>query len=325
MKRREFIAGLAGAAAWPIAAQAQQVAMPVVGFLSPIKAADAGIFLNAYRQGLNEAGFVPGQNVRVEYRWAEGQYDRLPGLAADLAKMRVAVITTMGDGAFAAKAAQSNDAIPVVFSLGDDPVTRGLVASLNRPGGNITGATGIGHTLGPKRLEFLYELLPTAKTIGFLTNPKQASRLEVNDVEQTAHALGLKLEIFNASSADEIEKAFGNIAQDRIDALIIAVDTFLYAESARIASLAARHLVPTIGSLRAFTVAGGLISFNSSVHETMRQAAIYTGRILKGEKAADLPVHLPTKYELIVNLKAAKALGLTMPTSMLLRADEVIE
>jgi putative ABC transport system substrate-binding protein len=240
-------------------------------------------------------------------------------------KMHVAVITTMGDGAFAAKAAQSETSIPVVFSLGDDPVTRGLVASLNRPGGNITGATGIGHTLGPKRVEFLRELLPTATTVGFLTNPKQASRLESNDVEQTARALGLKLQVLNASNGDEIEKAFASIARDRVDALIIAVDTFLYAESARIASLAARYSMPTIGSLRAFTVAGGLISFNSSVHDTMRQAAIYTGRILKGEKPADLPVHLPTKYELIVNLKAAKALGLTVPETLLARADEVIE
>jgi putative ABC transport system substrate-binding protein len=284
--------------------------------------------LEANRQGLKETGFVEGQNLKVEYRWAEGRYDRLPALAADLVKMRVAVITTMGDGAYAAKAAQpegDRNAIPIVFGLGDDPVVTGLVASLNRPGGHITGATSFGHGLGPKKLELLRELVPAAKTFGLLINPKQAGRMEGRDIEQSASALGIKTQTLNASSTIEIEEAFAAVIRGRIDGIIITVDTFFYSESTKLGLLAARYAVPTIGSLRSFTEAGGLISFNSNVRDIQRQVAIYTGRILKGEKPADLPVVLPTKYDLVINSRAANALGLTIPLPLLGRADEMIE
>ena len=329
MRRREFITLLGGAAvAWPLSARAQQPKMPVIGFLSPISAASAGTYLDAFRQGLKESGFIEGQNVSIEYRWAEGQYDRLPALAADLVRMRVAVIATMGDGAYAAKAAQpvkGSDAIPIVFALGDDPVAVGLVASLNRPGGNITGATSIGHSLGPKRVEFLRELIPTATTVGFLINPKQAGDIEARDIEQTARAGGWQLRVLPARSGDEIDAVFATIVRDRIDALIVAVDTLFFAESKRLVSLAARHAVPVISPLRAFALAGGLMSFGASVPDVTRQAGVYTGRVLKGEKPADLPVVQPTKFELVINLKTAKALGLTVPQSLLVAADEVIE
>jgi len=330
MQRRDFITLLGGAAAsWPHAAWAQQKpAMPVIGFLSPISATSPGTYLDAFRQGLKESGFIEGQNVRIEYRWAEGQYDRLPALAADLVRMRVAVIATMGDGAYAAKAAQpaeGSGAIPIVFALGDDPVAVGLVASLNRPGGNITGATSIGHALGPKRVEFIRELVPTATTVGFLINPKQAGDIEARDIEQTARAGGWQLRVLPARSAEEIDAAFATIVRDRIDALIVAVDTLFFAEIKRLVSLAARHAVPTISPLRAFAVAGGLMSFGASVPDVTHQTGVYTGRVLKGEKPADLPVVQPTKFELVINLKTAKALGLTVPPTLVARADEVIE
>ncbi|MGE3159792.1 MAG: ABC transporter substrate-binding protein [Xanthobacteraceae bacterium] len=329
MRRRDFLAGIAGsAAAWPIAAQAQQPPVPVAGFLSPISAAGAKIFLDEYQRGLKETGFIEGQNLKVEYRWAEGHYDRLPALAAELIKLRVAVITTMGDAAYAAKAAQpegGRDAIPVVFGMGDDPVVTGLVSSLNRPGGHITGGTSFGHGLGPKKLELLRELVPLAKTFGLLVNPTQSGRMEGRDIEQAAGALGIRIRTVNASNPSEIEEAFAIIVRERIDGLIIAVDTFFFSESTRLGSLAARYAVPAIGSLRAFTTAGGLIVFNGDVREIMRQVSIYTGRILKGARPADLPVLLPTKYNLVINLKAAKSLGLTVSLPLLGRADEVIE
>jgi putative ABC transport system substrate-binding protein len=249
-------------------------------------------------------------------------------LASELVKLRVAVITTMGDGAYAAKEAQldrENNAIPIVFALGDDPVATGLVASLNRPGGHITGGTSFGHTLGPKKLELLRELVPTATTFGLLVNPKQFRSREGQDIEQAARLLGLKIRTLNAQNASEIEEAFATIARERIQGLIIAVDTFFFAESARLGALAIRHSVPAVGSLRTFSAAGGLLNFNGNVRDVMVHVAVYTGRILKGEKPADLPVHLPTKYDLVINLKAAKALGLTVPLALLGRADEVIE
>lgn len=329
MKRRDFFGIVGGAAAaWSAVARAQQRAVPVIGFLSPIAAANATLFLDAFRQGLKEAGFVDGQNVRIEYRWAEGQYDRLPALAAELVKMRVAVIFTMGDAAYAAKAAQprtDHDAIPIVFALGDDPVVVRLVASLNRPGGNITGGTSFGHSIGPKKLELLREFLPAAKTFGLLVNPEQIGAIEARDIEQTASTLAIKAQTLHASKAGELDEAFVRAVRERIDGLIITVDTFLLAESSRLGSLAARYKVPTIASLRSFAAAGGLVCFNGSIQDNMRQTAIYTGRVLKGEKPADLPVLLPTKYDLTINLKAANALGLTVPLSMLGRADEVIE
>jgi putative tryptophan/tyrosine transport system substrate-binding protein len=329
MRRRDFVSLVGGAvAAWPLSAHGQQNSMPVLGFLSPIAAANATMFLDANRQGLKETGFVEGQNLRVEYRWAEGRYDRLPALAAELVKMRVAVISTMGDAAYAAKAAQPDgdrNAIPIVFGLGDDPVVTGLVASLHRPGGHITGATSFGHGLGPKKLELLRELVPTAKIFGILVNPNQSGRMEGREIEQAASGLGVNTRTFNASSANEIEDAFAAVSRERVDGLIITVDTFFYAESPKLGLLAARYAVPTIASLRSFTGAGGLVSFNSNVRDIARQVAIYTGRILKGEKPADLPVILPTKYDLVINAVAAKALGLTIPLPLLGSADELIE
>ena len=284
MKRREFITLLGGAAAaWPLAASAQQYPVPVAGFLSPIAAVDATLFLEANRQGLKETGFVEGQNLKIEYRWAEGRYDRLPALAAELVKMRVAVITTMGDGAYAAKAAQPDrSAIPIVFGLGDDPVVTGLVASLNRPGGHITGATSFGHGLGPKKLELLRELVPAAKIFGVLINPKQTGRMEGRDIEQSAKSLGIETRPLTAANTVEIEEAFATATRERLGGLIITVDTFFYSESPKLGSLAARYAVPTIGSLRSFTAAGGLINFNANLRNIQRQVAIYTGRILKG-------------------------------------------
>jgi putative tryptophan/tyrosine transport system substrate-binding protein len=329
MKRRDFLGILSGAAAvWPVVALAQQRTVPVIAFLSPIAAANATLFLDLFRQGLKETGFVDGQNVKIEYRWAEGQYDRLPALAAELVRMRVAVIFTIGDAAYAAKAAQppaDHDAIPIVFALGDDPVAVGLVASLNRPGGHLTGGTSFGHSIGPKKLEFLRDLVPAAKTFGLLINPKQTGVGEARDIEQAASSLALKVRTLHASNAGELEEAFATVAREHIDGLIITVDTFFFAESSRLGSLAARNAVPAIGSLRSFAAAGGLVSFNGNVQDNMRQTAIYTGRVLKGEKPADLPVLLPTKYDLTINLKAANSLGLTVPLPMLGRADEVIE
>jgi putative tryptophan/tyrosine transport system substrate-binding protein len=329
MRRRELITLLgATAAAWPLFARAQQNPMPVLRFLSPISRANATIFLDATRQGLKETGFVEGQNLKIEYRWAEGRYDQLPALAAELVKMRVAVITTMGDAAYAAKAAQPDgdrNPIPIVFGLGDDPVVTGLVASLNRPGGHITGATSFGHGLGPKKLELLRELVPTAKVFGVLVNPKQSGRMEGRDIEQAASGLAVRIRTFNASSAIEIEEAFAAASRQHVDGVIITVDTFFYAESTNLGLLASRYAVPTIGSLRSFTAAGGLINFNSNVRDIAHQVAIYTGRVLKGEKPADLPVILPTKYDLVINSIAAKALNLTIPLALLGSADEVIE
>jgi putative ABC transport system substrate-binding protein len=302
--------------------------MPAIGLLSPISADGASFFLDAFREGLKEAGFVEGQNVQIEYRWAGGRYDRLPALAAELVKMQVAVIVTMGDAAYAAKAAQSaagGHLIPIVFGMGDDPVATGLVASLHRPGGHITGATSFGHALGTKKLELLHQLVPAATRFGLLVNPNQAGVMEVQDIEQAARTLGLNTKIIHAGNRDEIDEAFETILRERIDALIITVDTFLYTQSTILGSLASRHSVPTIASLRPFAAAGGLMSYNGSIRKAVLQQAIYTGRILKGEKAADLPVQLPTKYDLFINLKSARALGLDVPPSLSALADEVIE
>jgi len=329
MKRRQFITLLGGAAAaWSIPARAQQLALPVIGFLSPISANGASLFLDGYRQGLKEIGFIDGQNVKIEYRWADGDYGRLPTLAAELIKMRVAVLTTMGDAAYAAKAAQSGsldrDVVPIVFGLGDDPVATGLVTSLNRPGDHITGVTSFGHALGSKKLELLRQLVPATK-LGLLVNPNQVGLTEVKEIEQAARSLGLETKILHGRNTDEIENAFEIIIADRIDGLIVTVDTFLYAQSRKLGSLAAHYSVPAIASLRAFAAAGGLMSYNGSVRHAVVQQGIYTGRILKGERAADLPVQLPTKYDLIINLKSARALNLDLPPGLSALADEVIE
>jgi putative ABC transport system substrate-binding protein len=270
-------------------------------------------------------GFVEGQNVDIEYRFADGYYDRLAALAADLVDKRVAVIATIGENA--AKAAQiaSDGRIPVVFSMGDDPVSLGLVTSISRPSGNITGSISIGHTLGPKRVELLRELLPTANIFALLTNPSQPREFERRDVAEKVRALGLQLRYLGASSVTDFDRVFSTMISDRIDGLIIANETFFFSEIKTLATFASRFKVPTIGPLRAFAEAGGLTSYGANIPEVFRQAGVYVGRVLRGIKPADLPIMQPSRFELVINAKAAKALGLTVPVTLQVAADEVIE
>src|SRR5262245_30891291 len=322
MRRRQFISLLGGAAlAWPLAARAQPT--PIVGLLSGVSA--AGTPSAAYREGLKESGFVEGQNVAIEYRFADGRYDRLPAFASELVNKRVAVIATMGENAAKAAQVASGGVTPVVFAIGDDPVTLGLVTSFNRPGGNITGSISIGHTLGPKRVELLREMLPKANTIALLTNPKQPREFERKDVEEKTRAVGWQLKYLAASSVGEFDTVFATLVSERIGALIIANETFFFSEIRTLAALASRYAVPAVGPLRAFADAGGLMSYGANIPEVVRQAGIYIGRVLKGAKPADLPVVQPTKFELVINHKAAKALRIEVPPTLLARADEVIE
>jgi putative ABC transport system substrate-binding protein len=326
MKRREFILALGGAAVWPLAARAQQPAMPVVGFLSPNSLDTSGDYLAAFRQGLRETGYVEGRNVAIVYRWAEGRNDRLPALAVDLASRQVAVIAAVtGDSvARAAKAATST--IPVVFVSASDPVTGGLVASLSRPGGNLTGASQFGAELMPKRLELLSEAVPNAAVIDVLVNPEGAITAgSIKDVEAAARLLGRQIRIHTASNDHEIDTAFANLLPLRAGALLVMGDSFFSSRIERIATLTLRNAIPSMYSSRDFAVAAGLIGYDTSVPKLIRQIGIYAGRILKGEMPADLPVQQATKIELVINLKTAKALGLTVPITLLGRADEVIE
>ncbi|MGE5200755.1 MAG: ABC transporter substrate-binding protein [Acidobacteriota bacterium] len=329
MRRRKFIKILGGAAApaivWSLAARAQQQAMPVVGFLGTRAAGDDPQLLTAFRRGLEEAGYIEGKNVAIEYRFAENQYDRLQALAADLVRRRVAVIAANGPAAQAAKAATTT--IPIVFTAGFDPVAVGLVASLNRPGGNITGNTVQDVELGPKRLEVLHELVPTATIIAVLVNPADPTRAEniVRGLQAAADSLGLQLSVLHASTDREIDTVFASLGQRRVSGLVIGGEPFFNSRSAQLGALALRHAMPTIYQFRAFAAAGGLASYGTSLTDAYRQAGVYTGRILKGEKPSDLPIQQATKIELIINLKTAAALGLTIPQSILIRADEVIE
>ncbi len=326
MKRRKFITLLGGASVWPVTARAQQPALPVIGFLSGGSPGENSIHVEAFRQGLGETGFVEGRNVTIEYRWADSQNDRLPALAADLVRRQVTLIFAEGvtAGPLAAKAATSK--IPIVFNIGGDPVNLGLVASLGRPEGNVTGVTGFGHGTVTKRLELLHELVPKATRIAALVNPNNPNTLgDLKDLQQAAATLGLQLTAVNAANISDFEAAFASIARQQIDALFVATDTFFTNRRARIAELAAQRAVPTIYGNRQFVEAGGLMSYGASSVDEYRQAGMYAGRILKGAKPADLPVLLPTKFEFVINLKTAKALGLDIPVKLHAFADEVIE
>jgi putative tryptophan/tyrosine transport system substrate-binding protein len=327
MRRRNFIALLGSAAvAWPLAARAQQPAMPVVGVLSARSAADSAQLLVAYRRGLREAGYVEGQNVLAEFRFAEGNYDRLPALAADLVRRQVSVIAAISGtpAAFAAKAATS--VIPIVFANGSDPIEFGLVTSLNRPGANLTGVTFLAMATVAKRLGVLRELVPTATAIAYLANPSnQLAKAETKETENAARTLGLRFHVLNASAEHDIDRAFASVVQDRVGALVVGSDTFLSSRKEQLILLADRHAIPTMYYEREFAAAGGLISYGTDFADSYRQAGDYTGRILKGAKPGDLPVLQPTKFELVINLKTAKALGLEVPPMLLARADEVIE
>jgi ABC-type uncharacterized transport system substrate-binding protein len=323
MKRREFITLLGTAAAWPLAARAQQPAMPVVGFLRSTSLAVSTPMVTGFRQGLTAAGFTEGQNVAIEYRYADSQPDRLPGLVVELIRLPVAVIVANNVAALAAKAATTT--VPIVFATGSDPVVDGLVAGLNRPGGNVTGVSFVSGLLGPKRLELLHQLVPTA-TIAMLvgTNTLEA-RIERRDVELATQALGQQLIVATVTTEGELDGAFTSIVERGAKALLVGTGPFLTSNRGRIVAVAARHTIPAIYALREFVEAGGLMSYGASLVEAYRQAGTYTGRVLKGEKPADLPVMQSTKFELLINLKTAKSLGLTFPPGLLAIADEVIE
>jgi putative ABC transport system substrate-binding protein len=325
MRRRSFIAGLGGAAAWPLAARAQQPRLPVVGFLHSVSPAPFARMVAGFQIGLREEGYVEGQNVTVAYRWAEGQNDRLPALAADLVTHQVAVIAATG-GLLAAKAAKAaTSSIPIVFVSGADPVDAGLVASLNRPGGNITGVSPLFSALGSKRLELLHLLVPKAAAIGVLVNPNYDADLQVREVQTAAAVLGLKLNIVPANTEAEIDKAFRTLAQQGVAALFVANDPYFDSHRDQIIGTAAREAMPAIYYTREYAASGGLISYGSNIPDAYRQAGIYTGKILRGAKPADLPVMQPTKFELVINLTVAKKLGLQVPDKLLALADEIIE
>jgi len=325
LHRREVITLLGGAAAWPLAARAQHPAMPVIGFLG-VRSPDDTVTLAAFRRGLNEGGFVEGQNVMVEYRWAIGQYDRLPAQAAELVQKPVAVLVSAGGepAALAAKAATST--IPIVFTIGDDPVKLGLVASYNRPGGNLTGINIFTTTLEAKRLGLLHELVPQAAAIGVLLNANfPAAERQLRDVQGAARAIGLQIHALRANIDREIEVAFETVASQRIAALAVAASPFFTTRRDKVVALAARHAVPTMYTAREYAVDGGLMSYGIDVPDVYRQIGLYAARILKGAKPADLPVLQPTKFELVINLKTARALGLQIPDRLIALADEVIE
>jgi putative tryptophan/tyrosine transport system substrate-binding protein len=326
MRRREFIAGLGGVAAWPLAARAQQSVVPVIGFLSSASPGQDAGRLRAFLQGLSEAGYIEGRNVAIEYRWADEQTDRLPTLAADLVDRKVAVIATAGAtlGAVAAKGATTT--IPIVFATGTDPVQRGLVASLNRPGGNVTGVTTLAVEVESKRLELLHELLPLATKFAVLVNPTGSNAETLpRELQLAARTLGVELEFVNVSSAGDFATAFATSVRRQVGGVLITTDALFISRGEQLATLALRYAMPTVFQYREFAQAGGLMSYGGSSMDTYRLVGNYTGRILKGEKPADLPVQRATRVELFINMKTAKALGLTFPLTLLGRADEVIE
>jgi putative ABC transport system substrate-binding protein len=324
--RRDFITLLGGAAAWPLAARAQQPAMPVIGYLSARSPQDTTHLVEAFRRGLSEAGFIEGQNVMIEYRWALGQHDRLPKLAAELVRKPVAVLVSTGGEVAALAAKEATSTIPIAFVIGSDPVKLGLAASYNRPGGNATGINILTNSLEPKRLELLRELVPHASTIGALFDPTfMAYESQFRDVRNAARALDLQVQELRASSDAEIDLAFEAAPRQRIAAVTVAAGPFFDTRRDRLVALAARHAVPAMYHFREFPVAGGLISYGIDARVIYRQIGVYAGGILKGEKPSELPILQPTKFELVINLKAAKALGLKVPLTLQVAADEVIE
>jgi putative tryptophan/tyrosine transport system substrate-binding protein len=326
LKRREFIACLSGAAvAWPIVGRAQQPAMPVVGFLSSTSPDPVAYLIAAFRQGLSEAGYVEGRNVAIEYRWAEGQYDRLPAMVSELLRRHVAVIAALSTpSALAAKTATTM--IPIVFGVSEDPVKLGLVASIARPGSNATGVSYLLSELGAKQLGLLRELVPAASRFGLLVNPNNENAEAITgDLKAAAATIGVEIDVVRATDSHGIEEAFVALIRDKVHALVVGTDPFFYNWRVQLATLATRHALPTIYNVRAYAEAGGLMSYGTSLTEALRQMGAYTARILKGEKPIDLPVVQSTKFDFVINLPTARALGLTIPPMLLARADEVIE
>jgi putative ABC transport system substrate-binding protein len=325
MKRREFIAGAAVVATWPLAARAQQPAMPVIGFLSAVSPAPFAQRVAAFQKGLNETGYVEGQNVTIEYRWAEEHYDRLPAMTADLIDRQVALIVALNDvAAFAAKAATTS--IPIVITSGGDPVRAGLVSSLNRPGGNITGVSWFGADWMPKQLSLLRELIPDAAVIALLVDQNFSdAAAQVPEMQEAARNLGLRLVVLGARTTGDIDTAFATLVREQAGALIVSAGGFLNSRRQQVIDLARRHAIPAIYSARECTVDGGLISYANSIVDSMRRVGVYAGRILRGEKPGDLPIERSTKFELVINLKTAKTLRLMVPTTLLVLADELIE
>jgi putative ABC transport system substrate-binding protein len=327
LRRREFITLLgATAGAWPLAARAQQPAMPVIGYLGAQSPAAFASRIAAFRQGLGETGYAEGRNVAIEFRWAEGRHDRLPGLAADLVARQVAVIVAPGGAPAAIAAKSATTSIPIVFEMGADPIAIGLVASLNRPGGNLTGVSSLNVEVTPKRLEILHEAIPTGAVVAVLLNPTSPTAdSQLKQLQEAARTLALQLHVLHASTEGEFDKAFATLHQLRPKGLVVASDTFFATHSEQLAALTARHAVPAIQQSRDFALAGGLMSYGGNFVESHRQAGVYTARVLKGDKPGDLPVQQVTKVELLINLKTAKALGITFPLALSGRADQVIE
>jgi putative tryptophan/tyrosine transport system substrate-binding protein len=327
VKRRDFITLIGGAAAaWPLTVRAQQPAMPVIGYLGAQSPAAFASRVRAFRQGLGETGYVEGRNVVIEFRWAEGQHDRLSALATELVRRQVAVIVAPGGAPAALAAKSATTTIPIVFEMGADPIAMGLVGSLNRPGGNLTGVSSLNVEVTPKRLEILQELIPTGSIVAVLINPTSPTAdSQLRNLQAAARALGSQLHILHASTERDFEAVFATLSQLRPSGLVIASDTFFATHSEGLAALTIRHAMPAIHQSRDFTIAGGLMSYGGSFVESHRQAGVYTGRIIKGDKPADLPVQQVTKVELLINLKTAKSLGVTFPLPLIGRADEVIE
>jgi putative ABC transport system substrate-binding protein len=327
MRRREFITLLGGAAvAWPLTAYAQQPAMPVIGFLSSRSADDSARVVAAFRQGLAEMGYTEGRNAEIEFRWAQGQFDRLPALAAELVQRPVAVLATVGGSQTTRAASAATATIPIIFGIGEDPVKEGLVPNLNRPGENMTGATFSTSLLVAKRLGLLRDLVPTAEVIALLVNQNSSQgQGQEKDIEEAARAVGQRLVILNGGTDEEIDASFANLAQQKVGALLVGSDPFFDPRRERLIAMSARYAVPAIYQFREFVLAGGLMSYGASITDMYRQVGVYVGRVLKGDKPADLPVVQPIKFEFVINLKTAKALGLNIPPGVLAIADEVIE